>query len=77
MKKTFAFLCITLSLACFACTRPQPATTPADVKEAERSSGPKVGPTSVTPGEDQLESDDQQDSKVTGYGEDPGEETQE
>ncbi len=80
MKKTFALFCIILPLAFFACTRPQtatsPAPTPADEKEVERNAD-RTTVTSTAPGEEQLESDDQQDSKVTGFGEDPGEETQE
>jgi len=76
MKRTFTTAVITLSLALLACTRPQPATTPADVKEAERSPE-RTTVTTTTPGEEQLQTEDQQDSEVTGYGEDPGEETQE
>lgn len=76
MKTIIKFTFILLALVLVACTRPQPATTPTEGKDAERANQ-RTAVTSTTPGEEQLETEDMEDSKVTGFGEDPGEETQE
>jgi len=74
MKKLLMFL--TAALFVFGCTTPASQTTPVDTKDEERSA---VSPPPPKPAEEAFDATTESpaDPGVSGYGNDPGEETQE
>ncbi len=72
MKK-FAMFILAAAFV-LGCTKPAQRTTPVDGEKQERSADSPPPPADQT---DEVKNEAPADPKVTGYGHDPGEETQE
>lgn len=72
MRKLFI---IGIALLALGCTKPQPTSTPVAAPEEMKPADRKDAPPTMSDDVDGKKSEER--TRVTGYGEDPGEETQE